>query len=46
VIELQRAEPPEDRADRIRAAVERTRGREQLPGDEYAARTSLLSFTS
>ena len=37
-VELDRPELPEDREDRVRAALERARRREELPGDEKAAR--------
>jgi hypothetical protein len=37
-VELERAEPAEDREDCIRAALERARRREELPGKEKAAR--------
>jgi len=38
VVELERAEATEDREDAIRAALERAGGREELAGDEKAAR--------
>jgi len=37
-VELERAEPADDREHCIRAALERARRREELPGDEKAAR--------
>jgi len=36
-VELERAEPADDLHHRIRAAHERARGREEVPGDEKAA---------
>jgi hypothetical protein len=40
-VELERAEPAEDREDCIRATFERARRREELAGDEKAARVRV-----